>query len=172
LITPPTVQRGLERADWTGGAGGRSQEAEARLGRITDFGSWSDYFADNPRVLIVRVTPRLVEGFWRRLAREAARTQGAELPPLKAFAASFLRLTVTCGTRAISPIHPFVLEHRLSDSATLREGLYVFDPAAIGPQCGSVTLSLYEEKEPQRASTVTIPGDVLTRIQQDFASAP
>ena len=171
LITPPAVQRGLERAEWTGGASGRSQEAEARLGRLTDFGTWSDYFADNPRVLVVRVTPKLVEGFWRRLAREAARTQGAELPPLKAFAGSFSTLTATCGGRAVTPIHPFVLEHRLQDKATLREGLYVFDPASLGPQCGSVALSLYGEQDPKRASTVTIPVDVLTRIQQDFSGA-
>ena len=168
LITPPAVQRGLDRAEWTGGAGGRTPEAEARLGRITDFGTWSDYFADNPRVLIVRVTPKLVEGFWRRLAREAARTQGAELPPLKAFAGSFARLTLTCGARPVAPIHPFVLEHRLPDSATLREGLYVFDPATITPQCGEVTLLIYADKEPQRPSTLTIPPEILAQLHKDF----
>ena len=57
---------------------GRSPEAEARLGRLTEFGAWSDYFSTLPAVLIVRVTPKMVEGFWKRLGREAARTQGAD----------------------------------------------------------------------------------------------
>ena len=29
-----------------------------------DFGVWSDYFADVPAVLVVRVTPKLAESFW------------------------------------------------------------------------------------------------------------
>jgi hypothetical protein len=167
LITPAMVERAIRRAGWTGGSGERSPEMEARLGRLTDFGAWSEYFADQPPVLIVRVSPKLVEGFWKRLLREAARTQGAVLPPFKDFSTSFLRLEARCGTTAVAPVHPFVIEHAVAETRVVREGLYVFDPAAFGPACGSVTLTLYGEKDPGTPSTLAIPAAVLEQIRQE-----
>jgi hypothetical protein len=158
-----------ERADRTGGRSVRSPEAEARLGRLTDFGSWTEYFADLPPVLIVRVTPKLVEGFWKRLAREAARTQGAALPAFKDFKTNFLRLGASCGSAEVSPIHPLVLEHAVDEKRVVREGLYVFDPGAFGPHCGSVTLTLTSEQAPAKAETLTIDPKVIDQIWQDFA---
>jgi S1-C subfamily serine protease len=168
FITPPMVARAEQRADWTGGPGGRSPEAEARIGRLTEFGAWSEYFAGHPPVLAVRVTPKLVEGFWKRLAREAARTQGADLPAFKDFKASFVRMRASCGGTEVTPIHPFVLEHAVSDTNIVREGLYVFDPGAFGPHCQGVTLSLYSEKAPDRADTMTIAPGVIARVWSDF----
>ena len=66
FLTPPMVHRARQRSGWTGGQSGRSPEAEARLGRLTEFGAWSDYFTSLPAVLVVRVTPKMVEGFWKR----------------------------------------------------------------------------------------------------------
>jgi hypothetical protein len=168
LLTPPMLHEAQQKADWTGGQSGRAPEAEARLGRLTEFGVWADYFADLPAVLIVRVTPKMVEGFWKRLGREAARTQGAVLPAFKDFKADFLRMRAACGAAEVTPIHPFVLEHRLSETDVVREGLYVFDPGALGPACGTVTLSIYAEKTPERADTVTIDPKALERVWQDF----
>jgi len=168
FVTPPTVLRARERAGWTGGRSVRPPEAEARLGRLTDFGSWAEYFADVPPVLIVRVTPKLVEGFWKRLAREAARTQGAVLPAFRDFKTSFLRMGASCGGSEVIPIHPLVLEHALDDKRVVREGLHVFDPDAIGPHCGSVTLTLWSEQAPEQADTVTIDAKVIDQIWQDF----
>jgi hypothetical protein len=155
FITPLQIQQELQN-DRTGGRSGRSPEAEARIGRLTEFGAWSEYFADPPAVVIIRVTPKMVEGFWKRLGREAARTQGAELPPFKDFKTSFVRMRAFCGNAEVVPIQPFVLEHRTSDTKMVREGLYVFDPAAFGPACSRVTLSIYSEKSPEKADTVTI----------------
>jgi S1-C subfamily serine protease len=170
FITPLMVQAAWRRADWTGGTTGRSPEAQARIGRLTDFFGWSPYVADVPPVVIVRVTPKLVEGLWKRLAREAARTQGAVLPPFTDFKASFLRMRVACGGAEVTPVHPFVIEHRVSENAVVREGLYVFHPDALGPHCGSVSLSLYSEKSPEKADTLTAPPAVIDRIWQDFAA--
>jgi trypsin-like peptidase len=169
FITPPMVHRARQRAGWTGGQSGRSPEAEARLGRLTEFGAWSDYFTSLPAVLVVRVTPKMVEGFWKRLGREAARTQGAELPPFKDFKTSFRQMRATCAGIDVTPIHPFVLEHRMTDKNVIREGLYVFDPDAFGPQCGTVTLSLYSEAQPERADTLTPTRAVIDQIWNDFA---
>ena len=170
FLTPPMVHRARQRSGWTGGApSGRSPEAEARLGRLTEFGAWSDYFSTLPAVLIVRATPKMVEGFWKRLGREAARTQGADLPPFKDFKTSFRQMRATCAGVEVTPIHPFVLEHRVDEKNVIREGLYVFDPDAFGPQCGTVTLSLYSEAQPKRADPLTPTRAVIDQIWNDFA---
>jgi S1-C subfamily serine protease len=169
FMTPPMLQRAEQRADWTGGRATRPPEAEARIGRLTEFGAWSEYFSSRPSVVIVRVTPKLVEGFWKRLGREAARTQGALLPAFKDFKTHFVRMRASCGGVEVTPIHPFVLEHRLSETEIVREGLYVFDPDAFGPRCGAVTLSLYSEKAPEKPDTFTVDPKVIDRVWQDFA---
>ena len=42
----------------------------------------------------------MVEGFWKRLGREAARTQGAVLPAFKDFKTRFIRMNASCGAAA------------------------------------------------------------------------
>jgi hypothetical protein len=169
LLTPPVISLGEQRAGRTGGTRPRSLEAEARLGRVTEFGAWSEYFATVPPVLVVRVTPRLVEGFWKRLGREAARTQGAVLPPFKDFKTSFRRLRLMCGADEVTPLHPFVLEHRVSDKSVIREGLYVFEADAIGPHCATVTMLLHSEAQPERGDAVTVARPIVDQIWLDFA---
>jgi hypothetical protein len=135
-----------------------------------DFGVWSDYFADVPSVLVVRVTPKLAESFWTTIARGAAYTQGMALPPIKHFKPGFSRLRAYCGDVEVTPIHPFTLEQRVSETDAIREGLYVFDPQALGPQCTAVKLLLYSEKEPQKPDVRTIDPKLIEQIRQDFAT--
>jgi len=135
---------------------------------LTDFSNWSEYLADFPPVLLVRVTPRLVEGFWTTVARGAARTQGVALPPIKRFKSGFSRLRAWCGDAEVTPIHPLRLEQRVSDTDAIHEGLYVFDPGAFGPHCGTVKLVLYSEKEPEKGDTREVDPKVVQRIWQDF----
>ena len=170
FVTPPMVHRGRQRAGWTGGPpSGRSPETEERLGRLTEFGAWSDYFTSLPAVLVVRATPKMVESFWKRMGREAARTQGAVLPAFKDFKSSFRHMRATCGGGEVTPIHPFVLEHRLNEKNVIREGLFVFDADAIGPHCGTVTVSLYSDAQPERADTITLTRTLIDRLWNDFA---
>jgi hypothetical protein len=169
FITPPMLHRARQRAGWTGGQLGRSPEAAAILGRLTDLGAWADYFSNLPAVLIVRATPKMVEGFWKRVGREAARTQGADLPPFKDFKTSFGRMRATCGGVDVTPIHPFVLEHQVADKKIVREGLYVFEPDAFGPQCATVTFSFFSEAQPERADPLMLTRPVLDQIWNDFA---
>ena len=63
----------------------------------------------------------------------------------------------------MTPIHPFKLELRVSETEAIYEGLYVFDPAALGPECGTVTLGLHSEKEPEKADTRVVDPKVLSR---------
>jgi S1-C subfamily serine protease len=136
---------------------------------LMDFANWSEYVADYPPVLLVRVTPKMVEGFWTTVGRVAAQTQGVALPPLKRIKSGFGRLRAMCGDAEVVPIHPFRLEQRVSDSEAVYEGLYVFDPAALGPQCGTVKLILYSEKEPEKGETRVVDAAVIQRIWDDFA---
>ena len=169
FITPPMVHRARQRARWTGGQTGRTPEAEAAIGRLTEFGAWSDYFTNFPPVVVIRVTPKMVESFWKRVGREAARTQGANLPAFKDFKSSFRHMRASCAGVEVTPIHPFVLEHRVSEKNVIREGLYVFDADAFGPQCGTVTLSLHSEAQPTQADTLAPTRAVLDQIWNDFA---
>lgn len=132
------------------------------------FGNWSDYVADIPPVLFVRVTPKMTESFLAKMARGAAYTQGMALPAMKRLKSGFDRLQAFCGDTAVTPIHPFKLELRVSDTEAIYEGLYAFDPAALGPACSSVKLVLYSEKEPAKADTRVIDPKTLEQIRRDF----
>ena len=133
-----------------------------------DFGNWSEYFRDSPRVLAVRVTPKMVERLWSKVARGAAMTQGMSLPPMKRAAAGFSRLRAFCGDTEVMPIHPFMVERRVSETEALYEGLYVFDPAAFSPQCGTVKLTVYSENEPDKGDTRVVDPKILQQIAEDF----
>src|SRR6185369_5796963 len=104
FITPVLVYGEQQQSDQSGG--------RERRGPLTDFRNWSDYVADVPPVLLVRATPRMVEGFWTTVARGAARTQGVNVPPIKRVKSGFSRMRVFCGDAEVTPIHPFKLEQR------------------------------------------------------------
>jgi hypothetical protein len=120
-------------------------------------------------VLLVRVTPKREEGFWAKVARGLVLTQGVALPPITRFVSGFARLRALCGRTEVTPIHPFLLERRVSETDAIHEGLYVFDPAALGPHCGTVTLELYSDKAPGVADVAAIQPTLVQQIWQDFA---
>jgi hypothetical protein len=136
---------------------------------LLEFANWSEYVADVPPVLMIRVTPKFEEGFWTKVARGAAQTQGMAIPAIKRFKSGFSRLRAFCGDAEITPIHPFRLEQHVSETDTIYEGLYIFDPAALGPQCANVKLTLYSEKEPDKADTRPVDPKLVEQIWQDFA---
>jgi len=137
---------------------------------VMDFGNWSEYLADYPRALLVRVTPKMAEGLWAKVARGAAMTQGMSLPAMKRAKAGFLRMRAFCGDTEVMPIHPFVLEHRISETDAIDEGLYMFDPSSLGPQCSAVRLTVYSESETDKGDTRVVDQRVLEQITRDFMS--
>jgi hypothetical protein len=137
---------------------------------LEDFANWAGYVADVPSVLMVRVTPKLTEGFWTRVGRAAASTQGMSLPPIKRFRPGFLRLRAACGDTEVTPIHPFRLEQRISETEAIYEGLYVFDPGALGPSCGTVKLTFYSEKEPDKGDARVVDPKIVQQVWDDFAA--
>ncbi len=165
----PVVLRNAQRLAASGRTTSQSLQMQGNPVDLTDFGEWTDYFADLPAVLVVRVTPRFEEGWWTKVARGAAYTQGVALPPIKRFNPGFAGLRLFCGDTVVTPIHPFTLEQRVSDTEGVREGLYVFEPQALGPQCAAATLRLSSEKTPDKEETKTIDRRILQRIWDDFA---
>lgn len=133
-----------------------------------NFGNWSEYAADVPPVLFIRVTPKQVESLWAKVARGAAVTQGMALPAIKHTGAGFLRLRALCGSTEVQPVHPLKLEVRVSDTEAVYAGLYAFDPAALGPSCGTVTLVLFSEKDSDKGDTRVVPPGTLRQIWQDL----
>jgi hypothetical protein len=133
----------------------RSREARRRrrsgiVRPLMDFSSWSEYVADFPPVLLVRVTPRLVEASGRR-SRAAPRRRKALPCPHQALQVGFSRMRAFCGDAEVRQ------STRSSSNSASRErrhlpGLYVFDPGALSPQCGASS-SWYSEKEPEKGNT-------------------
>ena len=151
------------------GKDGRTIEIEPVLVKpVLDFGNWFEYIEDFPSVLLVRISPRQVESLWAKVARGAAYSQGAALPPITRAKSSFSRLRAYCGDAEVTPIHPLMVEHRLSDTEAAYEGLYVFDPNAFAPSCASVKFVLYSEKNPDRPETAIVDPRIVRQIADDF----
>jgi len=176
FITPVMIYGGQNQAQQTGrpprGAAASLPGPAAGstlLWSVTDFANWSEYVEAFPPVLLVRVSPKQVERFWTTVARGAAQTQGVAIPAIKHFNGSFLRMRAFCGDGEVAPIHPFKLEQRMSETEIVYEGLYAFDPRALGPQCGTVKLTVYSEKEPAKEDTKVVDQRILQQVAQDFA---
>jgi S1-C subfamily serine protease len=173
LITPVLVYGARHPSDESGRERGRADrnagEMPASLRAVQDFANWEDYVRNNPPVLMIRATPKLVERFWTTLGRAAAQTQGISIPAIKHIKAGFSSMRIACGDAEVTPIHPFKIEQRIGENDAVYEGLYVFDPAAIGPHCGTVKLTLFSDKDPGKGDVRVIDARILQQIWQDFA---
>ena len=88
LITPVLVYGARHLGEQVSGRqmgrdGRDPAEAQASLRALEDFANWSNYVREEPPVLMIRATPKLVESFWTTLARGAASTQGISIPAIK-----------------------------------------------------------------------------------------
>jgi S1-C subfamily serine protease len=121
-----------------------------------DFGDWYEYMLQAPPLLYLRAVPKMEESLMMKVGRAAAATQGAVIPPIPRLKASFLKMTAYCGDAEVLPIHAFTIERSPDPKSSVKEGLYAFDPASLGPNCSSVKVMLYSQKEPNKADTKTI----------------
>jgi S1-C subfamily serine protease len=174
IITPVLTYAARHQGDRASererGKGDRNpEEMPIAMRALEDFANWSGYVREYPPVLMIRATPKLVESFWKTVGRVAASTQGVQLPPFKRVKAGFARMRVYCGEAEVTPIHPFKIEQRVDASNVIYEGLYVFDPAAIGPHCATVKLMLYSDKDPEKPDPRVVDAKLVQQIWQDFA---
>lgn len=164
FLTPALMAAAEGRRGYTGVRAGEL----SGLRVATEFGPWSEYVRQAPPLLYVRATPRLVEGFWMKMARGAASLQGAQIPPIKRLRPGFSRMRLLCGTREVTPVHPFRIQTPVTDAEAIEEGFYVFDPAVIGPACGTVSVTLSSVKDPDRTETRTVDPAIVRRVADDF----
>ena len=136
---------------------------------VQEFANWDDYVFDFPPVVMIRATPKLVEGFWTTLARGAAQSQGVSIPAIKRLKAGFSRMRLFCGDAEVTPIHPFLIEQRVGERDVVHEGLYIFDAASMGPDCKTVKVTLYSEKEPDKGDSRPIDAKIVQQVWDDFA---
>lgn len=170
FLTPLHVHGGKVQRIAAQGRSARIDAAYLRTRLLTEFANWDDYVAELPPVVFVRVTPKLVESFWMKVARGAAYTQGVALPALKRPTSGFARLRAFCGSDEVVPIHPFVLEIDGVGEERVAEGLYAFDPSALTPACATVRLELFSQKDPAKADAVVVAPALIEQVWADFAS--
>lgn len=172
IITPPMIYASFHRTgdsrhfDYGRDDPSASQPA---LRPLDDFGTWNEYVSDAPPVVLIRVTPKFGENFWTTVARGAAQTQGMSIPAIKRPKAAFGGLRLSCGDREIAPIHPFRIQHQIGDSASIDEGLYVFDAAAMSPQCGAVKITVFSDKPGDKGDSRTVDPKIVQQVWDEFA---
>jgi S1-C subfamily serine protease len=171
IITPPVLYAAMHKAKESDRFDYARDDPQRQpvLRPLEDFGSWNEYVDDTPPVLLVRVTPKFGEKFWTTVARGAAQTQGVAIPAIKTPKAAFGSVRLTCGDTDVAPIHPFRIGHRVDDTASVDEGLYVFAPSAISPQCGTVKITVLSDKASDKGDTRTVDAKIVQQIWDDFA---
>jgi S1-C subfamily serine protease len=89
------------------------------------------------------------------------------------FKNGFQSMRLLCGGKEIAPIDPGRSEFDLVDTRnrtidTTFQGRYSYLPDAISPECGSVVLEVYSEKDPTTPISKTIDPATLQRIWADL----
>ena len=160
FITPISVYGAQYYADLANARAHRSGGASDFSQPLEDFGNWEAYVAEVLPVLLVRITPKVGEGFWQAVGRSAAQTQGISLPPMKHPKAAFGGFSLFCGDSPVPPVHPFRIVHRMTDrngdpnGDRIDEGLYVFTSDAISPRCGTVKVVVSRDRGAPDAQVV------------------
>ena len=110
---------------------------------------------DFPPVLLVRVVPKF-SVMWK-----------------VKFKNGFQKMRLLCGGREIPPIDPGRSEYKLHDARnrvidTTMQGFYWYPPDAISPSCGSVSLQIFSEKDPNTPITQPVETATVERVWSDF----
>ena len=159
----------------------RNKSAKAVQGttesEFSQYKNWAEYVGEYRPVINIDARPKLVEGFWSAFGRGLAQSQGYYGGPANLhFKSDFYRMRLMCGGKEVTPIHPGKIEHRVAASnAAVRvndasfEGFYTFAPDAIRPDCGTVSVMFYTEKNPEKPDTKVLPAKMVQKIWDDFA---
>jgi hypothetical protein len=89
------------------------------------------------------------------------------------FKNGFQKMRLLCGGKEIPPIDPGRTEYELRDQRerimdTTTQGWYTYPPDAISPSCGSVSLEIFSEKDPNTPITQAVETATVDRVWADF----
>jgi S1-C subfamily serine protease len=138
--------------------------------------NWNQYVGEYTPVLFIRATPKLRETGGSVFVRSLAAAGGAYNVPAKLrFKTDFYRMKLMCGTTEIEPIEPGKIAHvvdvksRFANATDATyEGFYMYPADAISPSCGSVSLQLLSEKNPNTATVKNLSDKTVARVWSDF----
>jgi hypothetical protein len=172
MITPPLKYRAEREAEIKAAKekGKRNRKSEVAVQDsfrpLDDLKNWEVYVGEYKPVLLIRATPKLRETGGSVLLRSLAASGGAYTVPRKMrFKADFYKMKLVCGSKEVTPILPGKIAHVVDVHSGLvnatdatYEGFYEYPADSIGPSCGRVTLTLYGEKDPDKAFTKNLAG--------------
>lgn len=143
---------------------------------LDDLKGWKEYVGQYSPVLLIQASPKLKETFWSAFGRGMAASHGIAPGPAKLhFKTDFYKMKLLCGSEEVQPLMPGKAERvldvnniavRVTDATF--DGFYVYPFDAIHPECGSVTLQLFSEKDPNAPKTKQLEAKTITAISNDF----
>lgn len=182
IITPVLKYNLLERSEV---AAAKEKSRRVRNSRaaaqqtfqpLDELRSWEEYVGEYQPVIQIRATPKLRETLGSALARGLTARNGISTIPAKMrFKTDFYKMGLKCGDRQVEPIQPGKVAkvidlHNFFVNATdaSYEGLYTYPADAISPSCGTVSLELYSEKNPESVKVRVLDKKLVERIWDDF----
>jgi hypothetical protein len=155
----------------------RKQEAvKGTVRPLEDLKNWAEYVGQYRPVIEIEADPKFRETFWSAFGRGLAASGGNYGAPAKMrFKTDFYKMKLYCGQKEVIPIQPAKIVEMINQQnrfvnatdATYR-GFYLYPADAISPACGDVTLELYSEKDPNKATVKVLSDKTVERIWSDF----
>lgn len=153
----------------------KEESVQGTFSPFDEFRAWREYAGDYKPVLIVYATPEVGESFWGAFGRGLAANYGIHTRAKLRFKTDFYRMRLMCGDKEVEPIHPgkiAILMNETNFFLTIKDatykGAYSYPADAISAKCGSVTVELYSEKEPNKPKIKALDPKTIQKIEGDF----
>ncbi|HEX7284804.1 MAG TPA: trypsin-like peptidase domain-containing protein [Candidatus Angelobacter sp.] len=134
---------------------------------------WKEYVGEYSPVLVIQASPKLGQEF--RSAFLWGARASTDRPAIIHFKTDFYKMKLLCGSEEVQPLMPGKAERvfDLNNGAVnvtdvTFDGLYVYAFDAIQPQCGTVTLQLFSEKNPTEPKIKQLDVKTITAVFNDF----
>ena len=139
--------------------------------------SWGEYVGAYRAVLIIRVLPKVSEGFLSRLNRAVSEQMYSQSVAKLKFKTNFSRMRLFCCATEVQPIQPGKIawavdvRNKIVDlRGNVSEGFYAFEPNAIRPDCKSVRLEITSQTESEKPSSKVLSQQLVEQVWADFES--
>ena len=178
IITPMVAYRVDEgRAEAVKSKEKRTKQQDDAFDPTRDLYNWQEYIGEYQAVVSIRATPKLRETFWSAFGRGLSAASGNYNtgPATMKFKTDFLRMTLMCGSKVVEPIQPSkiarlvnVSNYYVRATDATYEGLYSYPIEAFSPECGTVTLQFFSEKNPKAGTLKVLERKTTDRVWMDF----
>jgi S1-C subfamily serine protease len=131
---------------------------------------WGEYVGEYSPVLLIQASPKLGVTFLSDFFRN--RPEPARLH----FKTDFYKMKLLCGSEEVQPLMPGKAERvfdmnngAVSVTDVTFDGLYIYAFDAIHPECGTVTLQIFSEKDPTEPKIKQLEPKTIMAVFTDFA---